>query len=84
MGRTRPASILAVSSYSDLGGGEILLVDLLTALAARGFAVELAALGDGAVAARARDREIPVTVCPPVRLSRAHTVAGGVRALRPA
>lgn len=84
---TRPSpatdpDVVAVATYAQTGGGEHLLVDLLGALAARGVTVELVLFGDGPIRTRAEARAVPVTVAPPVRMTRPQTVAAGVWALR--
>jgi len=45
-------TILFLDQYSDLGGGQLCLLDLLPALRRAGFAVHAAIPGDGAFAAR--------------------------------
>jgi glycosyltransferase involved in cell wall biosynthesis len=54
MTATRPARILFVEQFSELGGGQRNLLDLLPAVIARGWKATVAAPGDGDLFARAR------------------------------
>jgi len=79
---TTPIRLLAVSTYAEIGGGEVLFVDLLTALAARGFDVTLAVLGDGPVGDRARARGLAVVDAGPVSFRHPITVLRAAARLR--
>ncbi len=74
--------VLAVSPVAEVGGGEVLLLDLLAGLARRHWSVALAVAGDGPLTDLARERSVPTYAVPSYRVSRPQQVAVAARALR--
>jgi len=82
MGPAEPLSVVAVSPVAEAGGAEVLLMDILTGLQARGVAVSLVALGDGPLHDLARSRGIAVLSGPPLSFRRPLSVLTSVRTVR--
>jgi glycosyltransferase involved in cell wall biosynthesis len=59
-----PGNILCLEQFSNLGGGQLALADLLPALRDRGLSVRVALPGDGPLAARFRDLHFAVDTLP--------------------
>lgn len=75
-------SVLAVSPVAEAGGAEVLLVDILTALQARGTSVSLVALGEGPLHELAESRGITAFAGPPLSFRQAMSVLAGARSVR--
>ncbi len=74
--------VLAVATYAEIGGAEILLCEMLAGVMHSGINVTLLTFGDGPIAHRARELGLTVIVAPRVRMSRPLLVLHGVRRLR--
>lgn len=84
MGSVESLSVLAVSPVAEAGGAEVLLLEVLAALQARGVPVSLVALGDGPLHELARSRGIAVLAGPPLSFRLPLSVLSGVRSVRQA
>lgn len=74
--------VVGVSPLGRAGGGEVLLIDILRGLAARGAEVRLALLGDGPLAELAAEADIPFDLAPEFSLRVPRRFAAGVAAVR--
>lgn len=74
--------MLAVSPVAEAGGAEVLLLDVLGGLRARGAAVLLVALGEGPLFDLARRRQIPVAGGPPLTFRRLESVLRAAACVR--
>lgn len=76
--------MLAVSPVAEAGGAEVLLIDILAALRARGIPVSLVVLGDGPLHELALSRGIAVGAGPALSFRHPLSVLGGARSVRQA
>ena len=82
MRQAESSSVLAVSPVAEAGGAEILLVDVLTGLQARGVPVSLVVLGDGPLHELANSRGVGVVAGPPLSFRQPLSVLTGARTVR--
>jgi glycosyltransferase involved in cell wall biosynthesis len=59
-----PGNILCLEQFSNLGGGQLALTDLLPALRERGWNVRVALPGDGPLAAKIRELHFAMDILP--------------------
>lgn len=75
-------SLLAVSPIADVGGAEVLLIDVLRGVQAAGHSVTLVILGDGALHELAQSEEIKVLGGPAVSFRRPVSVVRSAMHIR--
>ncbi len=84
MGPGDAVRVAAVSPVAEAGGAEVLLVDILTGLQARGVPISLVVLGEGPLHDLAHSRGIVVTSGSPLSFRHPLSVLAGARTVRKA